>query len=628
MKTLLLTLSLAIPGVLMTANVEAARKKSKDFPPGMGVDADAEKKLAARLEKISKMSRAAKPEWKALNAELSAARSELLPLLAKVCGREDADKWQELKTPKHLLDAGDALGLPKKAPMVLYGKAAPGNVRACWQEQLVYFSTAADGLMKGKGLYVRELLGWPFSRQPWRRALAMSECLRECQKLVLLLSHPAQEVKVRKGKLLFEDDFSKGAGNWLQYGQCVTKNDGDAFRLRDEKVAHPDAHMWTKREFRGNYLAEFTFTPHTKGTKAGALFSICGRPRKSKKLSVCVGRTMGTYNFGIDAYHFSMHRGTSGLGNARRVGPGLKMLASGKDPCPTPGKPYRVAIGKVDATVFLIVDGQLIHSYYDAGTYGRVLDVGRIGLRHWAGLDASYKQFKVHRLLKKGEKEVSELIEPKGKMLFEEKFVDLANWRHEGAGRMVLDKEEKGSMRVEIVGSQQGKAGSQAFCTKDLPDNIAVEYDIKVLTTKGLVLSFVAMRGAKGEDMFDSGMPKREGIFDDYVRNPLLRSYHVSMSRYGDNGVHTGVSNFRRNPGLVMMGQGPDLCEKTGKWYGVRLVKDGPRLQLGIDGRLAHEFTDPLELDTAVPDGGKVGFRAIGAEVRALVRKFRVRALR
>jgi hypothetical protein len=323
-----------------------------------------------------------------------------------------------------------------------------------------------------------------------------------------------------------------------------------------------------------------------------------------------------------------MHRGTSGLGNARRVGPGLKMLASGKDPCPTPGKAYKVSIGRVDSTVFLMVDGELIHSYYDAGTYGEVLDAGRIGLRHWAGLDGSYKQFKVYRLLKGGEKDVSELIEPRGKVLFEEKFADVKNWRHEGAGRMVVDEKEKGAMRLEIVGSRQGRPGSQAFCLKDFPDKIAVEYDIRVLTKKGLVLNFVAIRGAKGEDMFDPGMPKRKGIFNDYVRNPLLRSYHVSISRYGDKGVHTGVSNFRRNPGLVMMGQGPDLCKQTGNWYRVRLVKDGPRVQLGVDGQLAHEFTDPLELEAPFPDSGKVGFRAIGAEVRALIRNFKVTALR
>ena len=92
-----------------------------------------------------------------------------------------------------------------------------------------------------------------------------------------------------------------------------------------------------------------------------------------KTLAVCVGSSMNTYNYGINGYHFSMHRGTTGLGNVRRVGPGLKLLMSGADPCPTPGKAYRVAIGKVGPTIFLVVDGKLIHSYTDAATHGPIL---------------------------------------------------------------------------------------------------------------------------------------------------------------------------------------------------------------------------------------------------------------
>lgn len=222
----------------------------------------------------------------------------------------------------------------------------------------------------------------------------------------------------------------------------------------------------------------------------------------------------------------------------------------------------------------------------------------------------------------------AKLIEPRGRVLFEEPFKNLENWRHEGGGKLVLDPGQPGTLRLECVGSRQGSRGTQAFCLTDFPDGIAVEYDIKVLTKKGLVLTFIATRGIDGEDMFDPRQPKRQGIFDDYVRNPKLRSYHVSISRYGDKGEHTGVSNWRRNPGLHLMGQGADLCKEINRWYRVRIVKDGGRLQLGVDGVLAHEFTDPGELKTPMPDSGKVGFRAIGADVRALIRNFKVTALR
>jgi len=222
----------------------------------------------------------------------------------------------------------------------------------------------------------------------------------------------------------------------------------------------------------------------------------------------------------------------------------------------------------------------------------------------------------------------AKLLEPKGKVLFEESFTDLKSWRHEGGHKLLLDKEEKGALRLECIGSGQGKRGTQAFCLTDFPDGIAVEFDFKALTKRGLMLCFVAIKGIDGGDMFDPKQPKRRGVFSDYVRNPKLRSYHVSISRYGDKGVHTGVSNFRRNPGLNLAGQGPDLCRKIKTWYRVRLVKDGGHLQLGVNGKLAHEFTDPKTLKTPMPDSGKVGFRAIGKDVRTLIRNFKVTALR
>jgi hypothetical protein len=229
---------------------------------------------------------------------------------------------------------------------------------------------------------------------------------------------------------------------------------------------------------------------------------------------------------------------------------------------------------------------------------------------------------------KKEAADVSTLIEPKGKVLLEEKFENLDNWRHEGGGAMKLDGQEKGTLRLECVGSQQGGAGAHAFCLKDFPDVIAVEYDLKVLTKNGLVITFLAMKGSKGEDLFAPELPKRTGVFGDYVRSERLVSYHVSVSRYDDKGVHTGESNWRRNPGLNMMKSGEDLCKEINRWYRIRIVKDGKHCQLGVDGKLAHEFTDPGELKAPLPADGKVGFRAIGSEVRMLVRNFKVTELR
>jgi Domain of unknown function (DUF1961) len=375
---------LCFAGLFMVASpllVDQAR--AAGLPTGLGTDEAREKKLGASVESLLKQLLSAEIDYPKMLAEIAEIRKETQELLAD-------------KKPL------SALELPAKAPLIVYGKDGAARARLLLKEQFDYYLHSAHGLLAGDKKYLREWTGRSGFRKPQRRIGAMITILREAARTGQLLSRPTKEVKVQKGKQLFADDFSKGDGNWLAYGQCVTSNEGDAFRLKDEKVAHPDAMIWTKQQFEGNFLAEFTFIPHTEGTRAGALFTICGLPRhKNKGLEVCVGRTMDTYNYGINGYHFSMHRGNTGLGNVRRVGPGLKLLVSGKDPCPTPGKAYQLAIGKVGPTIFLVVDGKMIHQYFDAATHGPVLSKGHIGLRHWAGLDASYKNFRVYRLVKK-----------------------------------------------------------------------------------------------------------------------------------------------------------------------------------------------------------------------------------
>jgi len=221
------------------------------------------------------------------------------------------------------------------------------------------------------------------------------------------------------------------------------------------------------------------------------------------------------------------------------------------------------------------------------------------------------------------------LIQPRGRRLFDDSFAGgLSAWRREGTGGLAVVEREGGrrALRLDCTGSRQGGAGCHAFCVHDFPDGIALEYDLFVREKNGLFITFVAMRGLGGEDMFS--LPPRRGLFSDYTGDgALVRSYHVSVSRYDDEARHTGVSNWRRNPGLHLVGQGPDLCRETRRWYHLTIVKDAKHLQLGVDGTLAHECTDPGELPDEIPSGGKVGFRAIGARLVADVANVQVRKL-
>ena len=207
------------------------------------------------------------------------------------------------------------------------------------------------------------------------------------------------------------------------------------------------------------------------------------------------------------------------------------------------------------------------------------------------------------------------------RILFEDDFRNLENWRLEGTKKVSV---EHGVMRILCDGSRQGGVGCMAFCRKDFPDGIAVEYDLLVHESNGLIITFVAMQGLNGEDAI-ADFPPRKGEFKDYTGDDCpLGSYHVSVSRYDDEGNHTGVSNWRRNPGLHLMAQGEDRCERIGRKYHIRIEKEGPCCALFVDGRPGGCFVDPQELPGAIPTEGKIGFRAIGSKVVAEVSRFRV----
>ena len=227
---------------------------------------------------------------------------------------------------------------------------------------------------------------------------------------------------------------------------------------------------------------------------------------------------------------------------------------------------------------------------------------------------------------KEVEVNASGAIVPRGEVLFQEEFIYLDNWHPEGAVSGVSIS-EPGTMRLDCTGSKQGGVGCMSFCRKDFPDSICIEYDLYVEEKNGLVITFVAMQGLGGEDAI-TGVPAREGYFKDYIgEDASTRSYHVSLSRYGDDATHTGVSNWRRNPGLHLMGQGDDPCKEINKWYHVAIVKIGPTLQLQVDGKFASGFTDPDSLPDRIPSGGKVGFRAIGSKAIARISNFKVTSL-
>jgi hypothetical protein len=374
-------------GLMVSAEAEAA------VGPGMGLDEAKEHKLAAATREILGVLDAGKPDYSSVAAKCAEARKLAGELLAL------AEKTEPV--------APDRPAIPEEVPVPVPEGSSLAEARAAWREQLRFRVRAVYEMLTGEILKPLPKwdevigVGWRHRKNRAKRAAPTAPALREAQVFALLLAGRSREVRIRAGETLFAEDFSKGTGAWHLYGPGDFTTDENGMRQRNRRPKNADTHTWTRKEFEGNFLFEFDFTPNNGGKGPGTLFSICGRPvKEGTDLSVSCGEEMTVYNFGVHAYHFSMHRGETGICNGRKVGTGLHLIGSRTpDPARETGKTYRVAVGKWGNSVFCVVDGKLQHSYYDAGTFGPPLSGGSCGFRHWGGADATYANVKVSRLV-------------------------------------------------------------------------------------------------------------------------------------------------------------------------------------------------------------------------------------
>ena len=163
-----------------------------------------------------------------------------------------------------------------------------------------------------------------------------------------------------------------------------------------------------------------------------------------------------------------------------------------------------------------------------------------------------------------GNQDIPPLPPVLGPVLYEDTFANLNAWHHEGIGE--LTQPEADIMQLNCVGSKQGAAGCMAFCRQDFPDSICIEYEMRALTNRGLLITFIAAQGRQGEDMITE-LPAREGIFADYILNPRLHCYHVSISRYDDKGIRLALNG--KGVGQIRITDGKFPVKDTIKYRSV-----------------------------------------------------------
>lgn len=284
------------------------------------------------------------------------------------------------------------------APVVLFGNATEEDVLSRWREQLKANLVALGGIAANDNafrewLYWDDMAGARGAGRPFFRVEQMRDCLREILKLQKLLTIQRAVTRLSSGNKLFSDDFSKLLPEWKAYGGADISIADGKLRVKGMGVT-----VWCQKPFSDARIA-FDYRPVVaKGESYGALFAFPGTPVRGKDFSISAG-DMPNYNRGIDTYHVSLFRGSSGKTNLRRTGIGLKMLSTVQpDACGELGKSYHVELIKSGRSVQVYVDGKLIHAYVDAGCYGAARERGCFGLRHFSGkgeFETEFANFKI-----------------------------------------------------------------------------------------------------------------------------------------------------------------------------------------------------------------------------------------
>ena len=150
-----------------------------------------------------------------------------------------------------------------------------------------------------------------------------------------------------------------------------------------------------------------------------------------------------------------------------------------------------------------------------------------------------------------------------------------------------------------------GRSRVHGIYRPNLPDGIAVTYDLVVNSHGGLIINYLALRGLNGDDVITDIArlsPRSGGMKNYYAAQWGLQSYHVSISRFDDDGHHSATSNWRRNPGCILAGHGIDPVKEIDRRYTIRVTKDFGCMKLFVNGEFAHGFIDRSENVNPIPD--------------------------
>jgi hypothetical protein len=197
-----------------------------------------------------------------------------------------------------------------------------------------------------------------------------------------------------KAKLLLEDRFDKGMGNWIATGMGVAEITADSSLQLATVSDTIGVALWTKESFPENFQLEYDiFIQDTAGSHT---VYFCTEPAEGETFRAENPPSPALFNDfirnRITSYQVLVHcfdrTGKFMSGTKLRKNPSALLLSgSPADPC-RDNRKYLMDVIKVGNRIQFFVDGTPVHDIRDRGGFGPVYSEGRVGFMVQGKADA------------------------------------------------------------------------------------------------------------------------------------------------------------------------------------------------------------------------------------------------
>ena len=161
--------------------------------------------------------------------------------------------------------------------------------------------------------------------------------------------------------------------------------------------------------------------------------------------------------------------------------------------------------------------------------------------------------------------------------------------------------------------------------TRVFPKDFLLEFDFSPRDSHdGLGIVFFASRPTGGGSIFDLDMPKREGVFKNYLYAPMT-GYHTSYWAAAPETGSRRTVNLRKNPGFHLASLGVERIAGKGPGpHRVRILKVGNEIWVETRGKLSLHYLDEQDWKLPVWQDGYIGLRQMQHSVECSYGFFRV----